>query len=146
MEQKNDIYRDGKNDPGEDNGPVYWFQIVKRGPREDILRCLGGADEEGLTFKQLANQVKGSPSKLAYHLKILVDEGLLVKSYNWTLGRRDYSHYRLTINGLKLLDLMRDLESEDYVKQPSDGKHDILNPDRIEILYHRTGPRSLILY
>ena len=68
------------------------------------------AEKGELSFKQLAKFISMNPGTLNYHLKLLLNAGLLANHYKKVESTDEYSFYQLTEFGndfLKLLGIMK---------------------------------------
>ena len=108
--------------------------------RVSILELLFCNDEEGASFKDIVSKVQIGPTIAAYHLKILLDLGLVEKKFCNKHGRRDYSFYHLTRFGERAYIFAKRIQNEIREIEKNEEINEV--PD-ILITHMRYGPRCI---
>ncbi len=112
--------------------------LVRKGPRQDILAALIGTGNKGLSFRSLSRICGLKPTLLAYHLKVLVSRGGVQKEFRYQKIGREFSFYLLTDPGRSAVTASKDLLEM--------GKGNWMKGmDRVVFIHAATAPRLLLI-
>ncbi len=103
--------------------------------RSSLLRTLRSASKP-LSFKELTSRTGIGPSLCAYHLKVMDEQRMVVRSFSHEKGRRDYSYYAMTDKGGDAL-IIEEMFSVEKGASPM--------PSSIALVAWRNMPRCFII-
>lgn len=119
------------------------MHAMKDPKRKVILEKLHSGPSGGITFKKLRELTGIKPTTLAYHLKVLEENGLLSKSFRSVEGRRDYSYYTISDKGRDMIRISEEMADVGRKRKTLTTENAAPMPSIIEIIPGRYAPRGL---
>ncbi|MGA1822004.1 MAG: ArsR/SmtB family transcription factor [Thermoplasmatota archaeon] len=121
------------------------MHAMKDPKRKVILEKLYSGPSGGITFKKLRELTGIKPTTLAYHLKVLEENGLLSKSFRSVEGRRDYSYYTISDKGRDMIRISEKMADVGRKRRILATEEAAPMPEIIEIIPEKFAPRGLKL-
>lgn len=115
--------------------------VLSDDKRKSIIKLLFENDH-ALSFKNISDMTEIKPTSLAYHIKILLDEDLVFKTYALEPGRRDYTRYDLTRIGKATFEFSETMDLLSTEELPVDAER--LHAS-ISLIPMELGPRVIRL-
>jgi DNA-binding transcriptional ArsR family regulator len=116
-----------------------YLDLTKDETRLNILSILKESGETGKSFSEIVRITGSKPTKLAYHLKLLVKSGLIRKGFPEEMKGREHTCYRICRKGLgiwSICDILR-YTGDDSIE----GHHLQDYTEKIRIIPFSAGPR-----
>ena len=112
--------------------------LIRSGPRQDILTALLDTGGKGHSFRSLCRICSLKPTSLAYHLKVLVSRGGIRKEFRYQETGREFSFYMLTDQGRSAVSASMDIL--DIERGNGAG-----GMDKVIIICSTAAPRLLLI-
>lgn len=123
---------------GSDAPEPILFDLVRSGPRQDILTALIDTGDKGRSFRSLSRICNLKPTSLAYHLKVLVSRGGVRKEFRYQEAGREFSFYILTDPGRSAVSTSMDLLE-------IGRENGVCGMDKVIIIHSAAAPRLLLI-